>query len=1022
MGKYSGAGSDSCTNCGTGKYNANTKSPSESSCTECVGGTANPNTGSTGEEACVDCGKGRYSDPGSSSCTDCAKGKYNSKARSPECTKCKGGKYNIHMRSEAVGDCKNCTAGKYSPTIAATMEEKCTDCDKGYSSGEGQAAQTICAKGKWNNQTAQSSCRTCIAGTYNDKFGMKFNQNCTKCPENTYSNVVGATSNATCTNCPSGKASGEGSTYCLSTGVPALIQAVTTTASVAAATAVTASVGGAVTGGGAGAGAGAGGGGGGVGGGDPISMIFVVQFASLGQQLALPDVAETLSFKGIGSGMAWLNFQVRPPFRIGTRIQDPIPGSGVTLSANEQFLLSMQMSAEELWLGNFIFILVASVVFVKLHLRFAGYVTRKLAIHFKNPKFRLPASLLFPAPEVLLFFIYYQGIVQTAMITINSGEVHGFVKFLASLQIIAVLGVLGFFAWFCWNPNKRIRTVSMAMDPRLRSMSKEQREEAMPSDIELVKYKDANSKESNLSIKDRYMEAVYQLKNRTGKWSLDLDRKNNDHTIANRVTTLFFASFSSVFSKMTAVGFTFFFLDCFRKILFIFILTVSAENGAAQAGMSAALAIGSMICLGFLLPYQKMSSNFSEFFIYFMQLLTLLMPFFAHLGVVDFANAIKVMTDATLATITFSLLRTLFRSCWGPVQSLYERVSCCHPENIFTTQAEQVIEAVMKAGDDALKEIPGKLQAKLKTPTTKFYTAAVGAKRTGMSNLECMEQGTEAFVEEVQKTLGENMDNRMSMDMSNRMSTPFDQRTFASDMRLWRKLVDQLTPAICSIISAEIVEAGSNAVENLKEEIPLLKVLPTASLEAVANKKLLKYLMPTIEERVAKVVGLLVGDGDFKQAEGKDGIAAAAGNVMNLKGDEAKNIAAVEAAAGEVMESKEIEVSEDANGELVTKTVINKEFAAAKLKYLKSKGARGVVKAKDMLEKGRDRVKSFGEKGRDRVKSFGRSYSGGSKGGGEDAEKDDSDDDTIRMSDNPMFDKKKKGGKGAYDMSDVNNV
>ena len=328
----------------------------------------------------------------------------------------------------------------------------------------------------------------------------------------------------------------------------------------------------------------------------------------------------------------------------------------------------------------------------------------------------------------------------------------------------------------------------------------------------------------------------------------------------------------------------------------------------------------------------------------------------------------------------------------------------------------------MKAGDDALKEIPGKLQAKLKTPTTKFYTAAIGAKRTGMSNLECMEQGTEAFVEEVQKTLGENMDNRMSMDMSNRMSTPFDQRTFASDMRLWRKLVDQLTPAICSIISAEIVEAGSNAVENLKEEIPLLKVLPTASLEAVANKKLLKYLMPTIEERVAKVVGLLVGDGDFKQAEGKDGIAAAAGNVMNLKGDEAKNIAAVEAAAGEVMESKEIEVSEDANGELVTKTVINKEFAAAKLKYLKSKGARGVVKAKDMLEKGRDRVKSFGEKGRDRVKSFGRSYSGGSKGGGEDAEKDDSDDDTIRMSDNPMFDKKKKGGKGAYDMSDVNNV
>ena len=177
------------------------------------------------------------------------------------------------------------------------------------------------------------------------------------------------------------------------------------------------------------------------------------------------------------------------------------------------------MSAEELWLGNFIFILVGAVVFVKLHLRFAGYITRKLAIYFNNPKFRLPASLLFPAPEVLFFFVYYQGVVQTAMVTMNSGEVHGFVKFLASLQIIAVLGVLGFFAWFCWNPNKRIRTVSVAMDPRLRSMSKEQREEAMPSDIELVKYKDSHSKESNLSIKDRYRLAVYELKNKTGKVS-----------------------------------------------------------------------------------------------------------------------------------------------------------------------------------------------------------------------------------------------------------------------------------------------------------------------------------------------------------------------------------------------------------------------------------------------------------------------------------------------------------------------
>ena len=46
-----------------------------------------------------------------------------------------------------------------------------------------------------------------------------------------------------------------------------------------------------------------------------ISMIFAVQFVSLTSQLDLPDAHS--SFRDLGSGFAWANFQFKPPFRIG---------------------------------------------------------------------------------------------------------------------------------------------------------------------------------------------------------------------------------------------------------------------------------------------------------------------------------------------------------------------------------------------------------------------------------------------------------------------------------------------------------------------------------------------------------------------------------------------------------------------------------------------------------------------------------------------------------------------------------
>jgi hypothetical protein len=45
-----------------------------------------------------------------------------------------------------------------------------------------------------------------------------------------------------------------------------------------------------------------------------ISMIFAVQFVSMTSQLDLPDAHS--SFRDLGSGFAWANFQFKLPFRI----------------------------------------------------------------------------------------------------------------------------------------------------------------------------------------------------------------------------------------------------------------------------------------------------------------------------------------------------------------------------------------------------------------------------------------------------------------------------------------------------------------------------------------------------------------------------------------------------------------------------------------------------------------------------------------------------------------------------------
>jgi hypothetical protein len=140
---------------------------------------------------------------------------------------------------------------------------------------------------------------------------------------------------------------------------------------------------------------------------------------------------------------------------------------------------------------------------------------------------------------------------------------------------------------------------------------------------------------------------------------------------------VFIASFGAIFSKMSSTGVTFFFVDCFRKVLFIVVLSAVGDNGAVQTGMSAALAMVSFTSIVALLPYNDFSANLSELSIHGMQMFTMVLPFLAYLKVFSFESAIGAMGSLSFATIGFSLLRTLGNMILGPILKAWAVVQKC---------------------------------------------------------------------------------------------------------------------------------------------------------------------------------------------------------------------------------------------------------------------------------------------------------------------------------------------------------
>eukprot|EP00937_MAST-01D_sp_MAST-1D-sp2_P000252 g252.t1 len=139
-----------------------------------------PNVKLTAASTCVPCGAGKFNDRvGQGSATDCkgcAKGTYLDQAGQAQCANCTKDTYNDQLGQTTASACKNCDAGKFTD---APGQETCKD------------APPACGAGRYSDK---GTCRDCTPGQYSDKPGQTA---CTLCAPGKYLNETGGAVSST---------------------------------------------------------------------------------------------------------------------------------------------------------------------------------------------------------------------------------------------------------------------------------------------------------------------------------------------------------------------------------------------------------------------------------------------------------------------------------------------------------------------------------------------------------------------------------------------------------------------------------------------------------------------------------------------------------------------------------------------------------------------------------------------------------------------------------------------------------
>lgn len=233
---------DSCPACPAGYFSGE----GAGTCSICISGQYGSQRG---KSSCKSCPKGYYSvkhryDYGTTICKECKQGRYEPSEGSVECDKCRSGKYNqlfaqtsdtckdcvagqfsaagvsscdicpagFYQDQTSQSSCKSCSVGRYIMFPGADFASYCEACPEGYSTIGHFRSCTICPVGRFNANIG-STCKDCPRGKYNFNEGASTQELCKDCPAGKYLNSLG-TSSSSCKACPGGRSSDKGSPLC----------------------------------------------------------------------------------------------------------------------------------------------------------------------------------------------------------------------------------------------------------------------------------------------------------------------------------------------------------------------------------------------------------------------------------------------------------------------------------------------------------------------------------------------------------------------------------------------------------------------------------------------------------------------------------------------------------------------------------------------------------------------------------------------------------------------------------------
>lgn len=228
-----------------------------------------------------------------------------------------------------------------------------------------------------------------------------------------------------------------------------------------------------------------------------------------------------------------------------------------------------------MFLGNFLAGGSGAFNFIFLHKQILRLLNARMKK--KNADFTPSAVLMFPAPEIILFMMYYNGIVQSSLVVVVVPCVGPFFRVLGGLVCASIIAVIAMMMM-------QIRSILSdghvhggkskndfgSLNPHLTFEHKFEN-----GHLTVGRYKKA------LTMKGMGKSGKWKAGDTVGKIAMVRRREDEAKSIQKfflHFNSLLFrssqASLSSLFKKFGATGLTFYFINIIRKTLFTISLTV----------------------------------------------------------------------------------------------------------------------------------------------------------------------------------------------------------------------------------------------------------------------------------------------------------------------------------------------------------------------------------------------------------------------------------------------------------------